>query len=173
MKILIPLIFLCLLCRSDLGMSKKLSINNAVTFTAVATVGVLTFEGKGGNLVGEYEIEDGYVTGEFFVDLDNFKTGIELRDRHMKEKYLKTHLNPRAKLKLTKVKLHKGEFKFDGEMTLNGISKKISVTANNDGKSIKSTIIIDIKEYNIEIPSYLGVTIDKKISAKISFVYDK
>src|SRR3954449_1384388 len=71
------------------------AIESGVTFRAAGPAG-LTIEGSTADLAVTDEGDNVAVT----VPLGNLHTGIEVRDRHMKEKYLEVGKFPEAKLVL-------------------------------------------------------------------------
>ena len=84
-----------------------------VKFTAVGKPGFLKIRGesKGQFPKGSIKIEKDSVTGEFDFDLKNLDTGIELRNTHMKDKYLEVAKFPSAKLVLKDFPLKSTEMK--------------------------------------------------------------
>lgn len=108
------------------------------------------------------------------VGLATLKTGIELRDRHMKEKYLETPKYPRAELTVAKSKLSlPGEGDAEGSLTLHGVTRPIRVhyVAKGTDKelSVSGTLKLNIKEFGIEVPSYLGVTVKPDVNVAVRF----
>ena len=55
-------------------------------------------KGPSGELKIQKSDQDFLVNGEAIIDLDSFETGINMRDQHMKEKYLETGKGKNAKL---------------------------------------------------------------------------
>jgi polyisoprenoid-binding protein YceI len=122
-----------------------------------------TFEFKGGKL-GK---------GAFSMDLTDIKTGIPLRDRHLRENYLHTDKHPVAKAILgadaTGAKKD-GEYALKGELELHGVTKpfeggKYSV----DGKTVTAKIEVDLPSWDIERPSFMGVKIVDRVLITIKF----
>jgi len=78
-----------------------------ISFTSKAPLEKIV--GRAGKSRGEITIENlddlskGKLSAVFEVDLDSVKTGIELRDQHMREMYLETSKYPKAIFSLTKV----------------------------------------------------------------------
>jgi polyisoprenoid-binding protein YceI len=78
-----------------------------ISFTSKATLEKIV--GRVGKSRGEIMVENlddlskGKVSAVFEVDLDSVKTGIELRDQHMRETFLETAKYPKAIFSLTKV----------------------------------------------------------------------
>lgn len=116
--------------------------------------------------------------GEFViirVPLDTLETGISLRDRHMKEKYLETQKFSHAELKVAKALLKEGrQQKGSGTFTVHGVSKPINfvyeVVPAEGGMAVQGNFDINLKEHGIEVPSYLGVTVKPEVKVAASFV---
>jgi polyisoprenoid-binding protein YceI len=99
-----------------------------------------TIEGKTGQIDGTVEVDladAATAIGQFEVDLTAVKTGIDLRDQHMREGYLHTDSFPKAAFKILKVtkanpkSLADGqpvEIEAQGELTIHGVTKPVAVS---------------------------------------------
>jgi len=135
--------------------------------------------GPGGlSIVGnssDVRINDTGDTVAITVGLSSLNTGIDMRDRHMKEKYLETPKYPTAVLRVAKsqVKLSVGGADVDGKLTLHGVTKPVKVhyVASGSEKSanITGTLRINMKEFGVEVPSYLGVTVKPDVVVTVAF----
>jgi polyisoprenoid-binding protein YceI len=113
------------------------------------------------------------------VPLAHLKTGIEMRDRHMKEKYLDVAQYPEAKLKVhrSEIKLPSAGQKLSsdvpGTLELHGQSK--AVTVHYELRGEPSVVIVDgklhvnMKDVGIEVPNYLGVTVKPDVDINAHF----
>jgi len=150
------------------------SQNNKVSWTAIGSPGFLQIDGEGGYVEGTLKDEGGKVSGIFTCELTKFKTGMTTRDKHMKNDYLHVKKFPTAKLVLDPVETSRS-FDFTGELTLHGVTKKVKGKGNL--KKVGSTNVITAKmtliltDYNIEIPSYLGVTVAKNVDLEVHLAY--
>jgi polyisoprenoid-binding protein YceI len=134
----------------------------------------LTIEGKTADMT---TADDG-TTVTITVPLANVKTGIGLRDDHTKkaleaDKYPTTTLAvPRASLKFPAVGADSsGDAK--GKMTLHGVTKDVTFryAAKNQGGTISVTgsTHINMNDFGINAPSYLGVTVKPDVDVNTSF----
>src|SRR5688572_22963245 len=133
----------------------------SVAFTAVGPAG-LKIEGKGSDL----SINDDAQNITVIVVLANMKTGIDLRDKHMREKYLEVSKYPNAELVVPRASL---KFPADGAssgqaqgtMKIHGKTKPVtfSYTAKRSGPKldVSGDVRININDYGIEVPNYMGV----------------
>jgi hypothetical protein len=113
----------------------------------------------------------------FVAPLSPLKSGIELRDKHMKEKYLEVEKYPNAELRIARGALlfpalgKAADAKVSGELKLHGRTKQESVqyTAKRDasGYSITGSMRINIKDFGIEVPSYLGVSVKPEVDITV------
>lgn len=153
-----------------------------VEFTAVGWPSALTIHGKGEGIDGRLSVDGASVSGTLTFDLSGLSTGIGLRDRHMKEKYLEVERYPRAALALEGVStapLPAGD-RFDpvrvpwqGMLTLHGVTQRVSGEARvgRAGNAVKTVaeFEVDISAFGIEVPSYMGITVAEKVQVKVTF----
>lgn len=144
-----------------------------VEFKTKGWPNLVKIPGKGKGVSGQLTEHQGKVTGELVFDLTSLKTGIELRDTHMKDNYLQVTEHPTAKLSFKDMSIpadFDGSFKFKGLLTLHGEEKEISGEAemDKDGKTItvKGEFPIKITDFKIPVPSYKGITVAEKVSVK-------
>jgi polyisoprenoid-binding protein YceI len=110
--------------------------------------------------------------------LTNLKTGIGLRDNHLRG-YLNTKQHPSAKLVVDKTKLKLPEDgktadgSATGDFTLNGQTKplKFRYRAKRTGTDyhVQGMADVNIENYGIEQPCYLGVCVEPNVKLKVSF----
>jgi len=112
------------------------------------------------------------------VPLGNLQTGLDLRDRHLRE-YLETSKYPDATLEVSRGKLRFPEdgkaarSSASGTLTLHGTSQ--SWYFNYQVKRIGSEYLVqglgnlDIRDFGIEVPCYLGVCVDPHVKLNVKF----
>ncbi len=116
----------------------------------------------------------------FAVPLANVKTGIELRDEHMKSKFLHVDQHPNVSLSVAKASLtfptevgKKTSGTADAQFTVMDVAKptkvKWEIAKTKTGYKLSGSFGFDISQHGVEIPSYLGVTVDAKMTAKAVF----
>lgn len=146
-------------------------------FVAVGKPAMLKIHGEGTGPSGELSIEQGTLTGKLKVSLSNLNTGISMRDTHMKEKYLETSKYPDAELSLNKVpfpELKTGQHEsvpFKGVLALHGVSRPVDgnaeIEARNDGYHVKSQFKLNLSDFKIEIPSYMGIKVADTVEVEV------
>lgn len=151
-----------------------------VEFLAVGRPSMLKVKGTGGKPTGSFTT-GAKAAGEIQVDMRDFTTGISLRDKHMKEKYLETGKpeNQFAKLKITSIEVPAKDVPASGEvdakvagtLTLHGKSQPIRTESKLkiEGKTLSTEMKFKLKlsDYGIEIPSYAGITVAEDVDVNI------
>jgi polyisoprenoid-binding protein YceI len=113
------------------------------------------------------------------VQLTNLSTGIGLRDQHMKEKYLETGKYPSTTLVIPRNALKtpstgdKIEADVRGTLQLHGQTRPVTVhyDAKADGAMLMAhgALRLNMNDYGISVPSYLGVTVKPDVDVHASF----
>lgn len=146
-----------------------------------ATVVVAAKATGGVNILGttpELLLKDDGKTVLATVPLARLTTGIALRDKHMREKYLEVARYPNAELSVERARLKpptSGPVSADaaGTMTIHGRSKRIvfHYSAKRAGATIQvtATARLDLRDYGIVVPSFLGVTVKPEIDLTVTF----
>lgn len=112
------------------------------------------------------------------VGVTKLKTGIALRDRHLR-KYLETSKYPDATLVVARSALtlpednQEATGKATGELTLHGKTRSnaFSYKAKRTGSDyhVQGLTTIDLRDFDIEVPCYLGVCVDPEVKLKVKF----
>jgi polyisoprenoid-binding protein YceI len=113
------------------------------------------------------------------VPLANLTTGIGLRDHHMKEKYLEVPKYPVATLTIPRSALkfpragEQSTAEVAGTVQLHGQTRPVMVhyDAKGDGSSliVRGTFHVNMNEFGITVPVYLGVTVKPDVDVSASF----
>jgi polyisoprenoid-binding protein YceI len=112
------------------------------------------------------------------VPLGNLTTGIGLRDKHMREKYLEVPKYPSAVLTVPRSALKlapsgKVEGDVQGTVQLHGQTKAVPVhydaTADGQGFAAHGKFRINMGDFGITVPTYLGVTVKPDVDVTASF----
>lgn len=200
MKITILLLFFLY---STLGYSEGenqkfihlLKHQSSMEFTAVGNPSMLTIKGESDDLSGILQmkllssvpLKKFSLSGIITFNLRTLHTGIDLRDKHMKEKYLETEKDlgkyTICTLKLTSLELPNGNDKifkvenvpFEAELTLHGQEKMIKGVATleklQDSKESKlkgvATFSLKMSDYGMAIPNYAGIVVGEEVQIKV------
>jgi polyisoprenoid-binding protein YceI len=113
------------------------------------------------------------------VTLTHLTTGIELRDKHMREKYLEVQTYPTAVLTVPRVALsfpaagatQSGDPQ--GSVALHGQTRPATFhySATNDAGNyrVDGTVHINMRDFGITVPNYLGVTVKPDVDVDVHF----
>lgn len=131
----------------------------------------------------QLRVEDDGTLLKVVVPLAGLQTGISLRDRHLRERYLEVEKYPDAVLELpwSAVKLPSDgqttEGTAPGKMTLHGKSHEVQVkyrvTRTGNRYQVTGNVPLNINDYGIDVPSYFGVTVQPDIDASASFTAER
>ena len=150
-----------------------------VSFTAAGPAG-FKIVGKSSDL----SVSDSQAAVTVSVPLSGLVTGIELRDRHMKEKYLEVQKYPQAELSVSRAALKipgSGQESSDdaqGTLRLHGQTHPVKfhykAKRNGDAYSVQGSMHVNMNDYGINVPSYLGITVKPDVEVAVKFdVVDK
>lgn len=148
--------------------------------TSRATVKVYLKGPAGMNIEGQsaaVNVSDEANSIRFIVPLSTLDTGIELRNKHMREKYLETNKYPNAELVVARTDL---TLPADGQtvqrtvkarFTVHGKTKEVSVTYQIERRAthfkFAGSFPFDMRDHSISTPSYLGVSVNPRGEIKV------
>jgi polyisoprenoid-binding protein YceI len=121
------------------------------------------------------------LTGELVVDLTTIDTGIDLRNRHLREKYLEVAKPGFDKAVLSEIRLadangeaFEGKSAFAGTLRLHGVSKAVTGTAEirHEGTAVRVTasFAIVLTDFGVVPPEYMGVGVGSKLGIRVSLL---
>jgi polyisoprenoid-binding protein YceI len=146
-----------------------------VVFEATGKPSFLKIKGEGEGPEGEVQM-DKTIKGSFKFKMNSLKTGIGLRDTHMKEKYLQVEKHPMAELKLEEVAkfdpaAENQTSPFKGQITIHGVEKPVAgnveIKKLATGYKIKATFETKITDFGIDVPSYSGITVTDVVKVSV------
>lgn len=147
--------------------------NPLVKFEALGKPSFLKIKGEAKLLKHDLKTENNLVTDVFVLDLNSLNTGIDLRDEHLKEKYLKTKDHPKATLEV--VGGEKSALDFTGEkelkanLTLAGKTKEVLVKAQRENNKVEAKLELKLSDFGVDIPSWSGITVSDLVKVNTSF----
>jgi len=119
--------------------------------------------------------------GSLAVDLRTLGTGISLRDEHLRETYLEVDRAPGYdKAILSEIDLKglnpdapEGKGSFTGSLLLHGVKKTVTGSVDvhkaGDGLKVKASFPVNLSDYNIAEPRYLGVGVKNTVQIEVIF----
>jgi polyisoprenoid-binding protein YceI len=151
-------------------------------FSAVGKPAMIKINGKGQGPEGVVTYSGDVISGTIKVDLNKLTTEIDMRDDHMKNKYLEVQKYPTADLTFKDFKLaaavdqltdSENEMPFTADLTMHGKTKPVSGTMKfkKSQKIISGTAEFSVKimEYLETLPSYAGIKIAEDVKIKVTF----
>ena len=124
-------------------------------------------------------------SGVLKLDLKSYSTGIALRDRHMKEKYLEVDKFQNATLTIEALPIEKSALSkdvetavpFKGTLSLHGISKPVAgnllVKKVNTKIQVSSKFQIKLSDFDVVIPSFAGIKVADSVEISTISEVDK
>lgn len=118
----------------------------------------------------------------FEVDLTTLDTGIDLRNRHMRDNYLETDKYRftffEGKIdKINKSAENKYDVEVSGKMFIHGVTKEIFVpgtlTSVGGGYLVESNFVVALSDYNVDIPQLMFMKIDEGMKIHLKFYLEK
>lgn len=170
----------------SLAQIEKIEINqnkSSVEFLAIGNPSSLKIKGEKAKVQGQISSTENIFGAKLKVDLNEFVTGIDMRDEHMKEKYFETDKpeNRYATLEISNLNIpesfwkkneeFKGEFK--GKLVLHNVEKDISgkITFSPYKKGTEVTTVssfpIKLSDFKIAVPSFVGITVAEDVNIEV------
>jgi polyisoprenoid-binding protein YceI len=158
------------------------SVGGDVKFTAVGKPGFLKIRGESKSQfpIGSLKFDKDSAAGEFEFDLQGLETGIDLRNEHMKDKYLEVAKFPKSKLTFKLPGIKESDLSSDlkrnfvGILNLHGVTKEVSgeVLYSAATKSAVTKFTIKVSDFGIDIPKYMGITVSETVDLDVSVKFN-
>lgn len=146
-----------------------------VAFTAKGKPALISIKGIAPGPQGQIAFDGKKLSGEFKLNLSQLNTGIELRDEHMKNKYLEVSKFPESNLIIHQFEVSESQlnqFEFEATLRLHGVEKRVKGSAiiENDGqnKNLSAELKVNLKAFNIDIPNFQGITVAEEVAIKVT-----
>jgi polyisoprenoid-binding protein YceI len=157
-----------------------MTVTGKSEFLAIGKPSAIKIHGEGDGLSGNLDVKGTQVSGTVKFPLNQFGTGVALRDEHMKEKYLETQKFPSAQLTIDKVQVaqdpskegfNQKEVPFTGTLTLHGVTKpvsgKIDIATSGQTTTGEAQFEMKTSDFNIAVPKYLGITVTDTVQVSV------
>jgi polyisoprenoid-binding protein YceI len=145
-----------------------------VSFLAVGKPSMLKIHGKAENPEAKLVVDKAILSGTAEIDMEKFSTGIGLRDKHLKEKYLQTGQYPKARLTLKGVSvdaafaetLSTANQPFEGVLSFHGKEQPVKGSFSAEHGEVNAKFPLKLGDFAVEVPSYLGVTVAETVDVE-------
>lgn len=153
-------------------------VKSAVTFVAVATPGSLKIRGEllkdsKDPITGSFVLKGKVLSGKAKLHLEALDTGIGMRTKHMKEKYLEVPKFPDADLTLNDVTLSdtgSDKVPFKGTLLFHGQTKPVEgtlVSSRKDGVlDLNFQFQVSLGNFGIEQPAFMGIKVSDTVDVQ-------
>ncbi len=140
-----------------------------------------SFDAKSSAISGSLTSNGGHIDGTLAVDLKTLDTGISLRNEHMRDNYLEvgkgagydTAALTGIDLKGLNGDAPDGKGSFAGMLTVHGVTKSVGgpveVRKAGSGLRVKASFPVNLPDYNIPEPRYLGVGVKNTVQVEVTF----
>ncbi|MFM8268926.1 MAG: YceI family protein [Pseudomonadota bacterium] len=177
-KLILFISFFCLsgLCEAKSYRFQLAQGKSKVEFEGTGKPSLLKIHGTSEQNLDGYFVFDGKkVSGKAIFHLESLDTGIELRNDHMRSRYLEVAKYPKAELEIKEMNLNQDfnpkDFKaavpFQGILQLHGVSHsvtgKITVQVDEGELEIECEYGLSIADFKIQRPSYANISMTDKV----------
>jgi len=170
-------LFLAIAVLTQGALALSRSGEGSVTVLAHGPAG-LRIEGKS----AQVSVDEDAAWLAFKVPIGPIETGIDLRDRHLRE-MLEAEKFPAAVLRVSRSDLtfpkqsEPAEGIAKGELTLHGRSRPVEVRYRAElGKGgvtkVRGSLQLDLRDFQIKSPSYLGVAVAPEVEVKVELALE-
>jgi len=148
-------------------------IKSDISFSASGKPAFIKANGSVPLLEATISLDGNIISGTAKVDLSKLDSGIELRDEHLKQKYLHTKKFPTAELVITKQKVQlTGEAnKLNAILNFHGKEREIILHAelkkNKNIITFNSNFEFLLTDFDIDLPSFQGITAANNVKLKV------
>ncbi len=181
---LLPALLCALLPGPALAQEARFAVNGGDVRIVVPLKPGGAFEAKTVSLSGALAAAEGSprpVNGELRVDLRTIDTGIDLRNRHLRENYLEVDKGQNYDAAvLSEVRLTgegaaalQGKAGWTANLVLHNTKKQVEGTAelHREGGAVRveATFPLSLTDFGITPPEYLGVGVGNRLILKVRF----
>lgn len=111
------------------------------------------------------------------VPLRNLDTKIDLRNRHMREKYLEVAKFPNAELRVTKAAVSAPSGKGTAQLSLHGQTRPVTFTyatkEDAGATGVTASLHLSMLDFGIEKPGYAGISVKPDVDVNVAFKVKK
>jgi len=156
--------------------------SSQIKFEAVGRPSALKIHGTGTDLIGSFNLVGQTLKADLSFKPESLETGISLRDKHMKEKYLEVEKFPEIKFRIQDAQVPASFFQdnylgeelpINGILTLHGVEKPIIAKMRLEKKAnvtlVKTQFSLKVTDYGIEIPKFANVTMAEDVNVSTDF----
>jgi hypothetical protein len=155
------------------------TVDKKIVFLTKANPGRVKIEGMAKSedpsaISVESVLQGEFLTIKTVLEMNSLDTGIELRNKHMKETYLETAKFPKSEFEMEPLKISDGnEQKFKGTLTIHGKTIPVSgvVELKNSEKEIEVALHSTVKmtDFGIQQPQFMAIKVEDEVALDMTF----
>ncbi len=145
-----------------------------VDFYVTGKPSMLKIHGTNDALKGALVIKGKTLRGKFIIPMNEFATGMTLRDEHLKNKAFEVKTYPDSQLTLNPVDLKNmtgDTVAFTGKLKFHGVEKNVSgqvkLLVQNKEVSHQASFAIKLTDFNIPPPEFAGMKILDDVTIQV------
>lgn len=140
--------------------------DSEVSFAGKAKIlgSTVNIDGAEAKLKGEADVTDGKLSGKFYVTVAEFKTGMDLRDKHFQE----TIKAKEVSMILDPVEM-KGTQRFKGVMTIGEKSAPVEGEMIFAGAKVEAKMKVKMTSFGLVPVDYKAAKVEDEVDVKASF----
>ncbi|WP_430933608.1 YceI family protein [Saccharicrinis sp. 156] len=181
MKNITVLVLICMCSITLTHAQKYLTRTGSISFFSATPLE--NIEAYNNQVSGVIDLENGGMAFTLLMKAFTFEKA--LMQEHFNEKYVESHLYPKASFKGNikdfdsfKLGSKPADIIVSGKLSIHGVTKDVSIPATlmkdkNGNIEGKAAFIIDIQEYEIKVPSAVRKNIADNIEIKVNMVYEE
>ena len=181
MKFITALVLICMCSITLTHAQKYLTRTGSISFFSEAPLE--NIEAYNNQVSGVIDLETGGMAFTLLMKAFTFEKA--LMQEHFNEKYVESHLYPKATFKGNindfdsfNLKSEQADITVSGKLTIHGVTKDLSVPAilrkDENGNIIGMSVFnIDLQDYKIKVPSAVRKNISDNIEIKVNMVYEE
>ena len=152
-------------------------LSSELNFTAIGKPAFIKANGSLPLARTDLVFESNSIQGTAEVELINLDSGIELRDKHLKEKYLQVEKYPKSSIEIPKQEIkYNKKIVLKAFLNLHGKKQEIILTTEffKKDKMIKmlADFEIELSKFEIETPSFQGISAANKVKVKLKSKFE-
>lgn len=156
---------ICAAAGADVAPPADLALSS-LEFTAATNLSAVTVRGKSTEMVGQasFDPKGALAKVDATVSVESLKTGMEMRDHHMRERVFKTADGKYPPLHFASTAVtcaSQTACQVTGPLEIRGVAKGavFACTVSEGNRSADCSATIKLSTYGIERPTQLGVTV--------------
>ncbi len=162
-----------LMLNTSTALANYKTTSGKIDFYAIGKPSMLKIHGIANALEGTMNLLGDEISGKFKVKMNDFSSGLSLRDSHTRSKVFEVEKFPEAEFIMMPIKVSSGEkTNFKGLLKFHGVEKEIQGELIPEFKGEKlsyhSNFNIMLADFKIQPPEFAGMKINEEVRIEVS-----